>query len=104
MNDKLTLVYLISQLELQTHMHTAVPSDDQQPPDSPQGPTPEPYSFEFSKMPVTQTPGGTYKIADSTNFKVAKTIAVSEEPLTIGVISPDSIPELSPSFAVNAEV
>lgn len=54
------------------------PPDDQQPPTSPYGTTPEPYTYEFSKVPVTQVPGGTFKIADSTTFKVSKTIAVAE--------------------------
>lgn len=54
------------------------PPDNQQPPASPYGTTPEPYTYEFSKVPAIQVPGGTYKIADSTTFKVSKTIAVAE--------------------------
>lgn len=45
---------------------------------SPQGTIPQPFSYEFSKMPVTQYEGGTIKIADSTVFDVAKEIAVAE--------------------------
>ena len=55
------------------------PPDNQQPPTSPYGITSEPYTYEFSKVPVTQLAGGTIKIADSTTFKVSKTIAVAEQ-------------------------
>ncbi|KAJ3542026.1 hypothetical protein NM688_g6014 [Phlebia brevispora] len=55
-----------------------VPADDQQPPVSPNGPTPEPYTFPLSQMPVKQVAGGTVKIVDSRTFKVAKNIAVAE--------------------------
>ncbi|KAI0714338.1 oxalate decarboxylase [Cerioporus squamosus] len=55
-----------------------VPSDNQQAPQSPYGTTPEPYTFDFASMTPTQYPGGTVKVADSRNFKVAKTIAVAE--------------------------
>ena len=54
------------------------PPNNNPPPVSPFGNTPEPYTFEFSKVPVTQLGGGTIKIADSTTFKVSKTIAVAE--------------------------
>lgn len=54
------------------------PADDAQPPFDPQGHPADPYSFAFSEVPVTQLAGGTVKIADSTTFKVAKTIAVAE--------------------------
>ena len=56
----------------------APPADDQQPPESPYGMPPNPFTFEFSKVPVTQVPGGTIKVADSTTFKVAKSIAATE--------------------------
>ena len=59
-------------------MRLAPPADDQQPPISPYGSPPNPFTFEFSKVPVTQLAGGTIKIADSTTFKVSKTIAVAE--------------------------
>ncbi|KAI0635841.1 oxalate decarboxylase [Trametes polyzona] len=55
-----------------------IPADNQQPPTSPQGRTPLPYTFDFANMKPTQYPGGTVKIADSRNFEVAKTIAVAE--------------------------
>ncbi|KAI0649218.1 oxalate decarboxylase [Trametes meyenii] len=55
-----------------------VPADNQQPPISPQGTTPLPYTFDFANMKPTQYAGGTVKIADSRNFNVAKTIAVAE--------------------------
>lgn len=46
--------------------------------------TPEPYAYEFSKIAPTPKPGGSIKIADSTNFKVAKTIAVQEVEVEVG--------------------
>ncbi|KAI0710237.1 oxalate decarboxylase [Earliella scabrosa] len=55
-----------------------VPADDQKPPVSPYGPPPEPFTFDFANMKPTQHPGGTVKIADSRNFKVAQKIAVAE--------------------------
>ena len=57
---------------------TAVPSDDQKVPVSPYGTTPEPFTFDFTSVKPTQYPGGTVKVADSRNFKVAKKIAVAE--------------------------
>ncbi|PSR75577.1 hypothetical protein PHLCEN_2v9057 [Hermanssonia centrifuga] len=62
------------------------PADDQQPPVSPYGQPPEPYTYEFSKVPATQLQGGTVKIADSTTFKVAKTLAVAEITIEPGAI------------------
>lgn len=56
----------------------AAPADDQQPPVSPYGTTPVPFTYPFSQIPATQFAGGTVKIADSTTFKAAKTIAVAE--------------------------
>ena len=52
--------------------------DDTQPPMSPAGPVPLPFSFEFSKYPATQYSGGTAKIADSTVFNVSTQVAVAE--------------------------
>ncbi|KAH9925427.1 oxalate decarboxylase [Epithele typhae] len=54
------------------------PPDDLQPPVSPQGTVPEPFSFEFSKLPAKHYSGGTVKIADSTVFNVATQVAVAE--------------------------
>ncbi|KAI0767004.1 oxalate decarboxylase [Fomes fomentarius] len=54
------------------------PGDDQQPPKSPYGTVPEPFSYEFSKVAPTQYSGGTVKIADSTVFNVSTQIAVAE--------------------------
>ncbi|KAI0926153.1 hypothetical protein AcV5_008685 [Taiwanofungus camphoratus] len=54
------------------------PADDAQPSSSPQGRTLVPYTFPLSQVNATQLPGGTLKIADSTNFEAAKTIAVGE--------------------------
>ena len=54
------------------------PPDDQQPPQSPAGPVPQPFSYPFSKMAPTQYSGGTAKIADSTVFGVSTQVAVAE--------------------------
>ncbi|KAJ2995279.1 hypothetical protein NUW54_g7415 [Trametes sanguinea] len=54
------------------------PPDNQQPPQSPAGEIPEPFSFPFSKVQPTQYTGGTVKIADSTTFNISKEIAVAE--------------------------
>lgn len=64
----------------------APPADDAQPPSDPQGTPPEPYSYAFSQEPVTQLAGGTVKIADSTKFKVAQTIAVAEVTIEPGAM------------------
>lgn len=56
----------------------APPADDQQPPVSPHGTTPNPFTFEFSKVQATQVPGGTSKIVDSRTFKVSTSIAAAE--------------------------
>ena len=69
--------------------NTAVPADNQQPPLSPNGPSVVPYTYPFSQVPVKKLPGGTVKIADSRNFKVAKTIAVAEV-----TVEPGSMREL----------
>jgi len=53
------------------------PADNQQIPTSPQGTVPEPFSFAFSNVPVTQYEGGSVKIADSRLFKIS-TLAVAE--------------------------
>ncbi|KAI0661642.1 oxalate decarboxylase [Cubamyces menziesii] len=66
-----------------------VPADNQQPPTSPQGTTPLPYTYDFASMKPTQYAGGTVKIADSRNFKVAKDIAVAEV-----TVEPGSMREL----------
>ncbi|TFY64564.1 hypothetical protein EVJ58_g2554, partial [Rhodofomes roseus] len=62
------------------------PASNAQAPTDPQGQTTEPYSFPLSQMNATQRPGGTVKIVDSTNFKVAKTIAVAEVTLEPGAM------------------
>ncbi|KAH9856026.1 oxalate decarboxylase [Lenzites betulinus] len=54
------------------------PADNQQPPQSPAGEIPLPFSYPFSQVTPTQYSGGTAKIADSTTFKVATQIAVAE--------------------------
>ena len=56
-----------------------VPADDQKNPVSPYGETPEPFSFELSKIkPSIDNGGGSVKIVDSTTFKVSTTIAAAE--------------------------
>ncbi|KAH9930043.1 oxalate decarboxylase [Fomitopsis serialis] len=62
------------------------PASNAQAPYDPQGQTPEPYSYPLSQMNATQLPGGTIKIADSTKFKVAQTIAVGEITLEPGAM------------------
>ncbi|MCQ8240074.1 oxalate decarboxylase family bicupin [Acetobacteraceae bacterium KSS12] len=44
-------------------------------PSNPQGTVPNPYSFRMTAMTPKSMPGGTVRIVDSTNFKVATTIA-----------------------------
>jgi len=44
----------------------------------PYGGTPVPYAYNFSSEAVTQAPGGTFKIVDSSKFAVSTTIAVAE--------------------------
>ncbi len=74
----LLLALRLSLTSLVCPVRAAVPSDNQQAPQSPDGTTPEPYTFDFASMKPTQYPWGTVKVADSRNFKVAKTIAVAE--------------------------
>ena len=71
----------------------APPADDQQPPISPYGSPPNPFTFEFSKVPVIQRPGGTIKVADSRTFKVATSIAVAEV-----TVEPGAMRELHVSY------
>ncbi|KAI0749398.1 oxalate decarboxylase [Daedaleopsis nitida] len=63
-----------------------VPSDNQQAPQSPYGTTPEPFTFDFTNVEPTQYAGGTVKIADSRNFKVAQTIAAAEVTIEPGAM------------------
>ncbi|KAM5530414.1 hypothetical protein V8D89_015925 [Ganoderma adspersum] len=58
-------------------------------PEDPLGGPPEPYSYDFANMAPTRYAGGTVKIADSRNFKVAKEIAVAEVS-----VEPNSMREL----------
>jgi hypothetical protein len=46
--------------------------------------TPEPYTFQLSKMKPTELNGGSVKIVDSTTFKVSKTIAAAELTVEVG--------------------
>jgi oxalate decarboxylase len=43
----------------------------------PQGPTPKTFSHRLLKQTPLQTPGGTVRIADSTNFPISKSIAAA---------------------------
>ena len=45
---------------------------------SPEGFSSVPFTYEFSKAPTTNYTGGNVKVADSTIFKAAKSIAVAE--------------------------
>ncbi|EED81598.1 candidate oxalate decarboxylase [Postia placenta Mad-698-R] len=62
------------------------PDPNAQPPSSPQGQTPLPYTFPLSQVEATKFPGGTTKIVDSTTFKVSKTMAVAEVTLEPGAM------------------
>ncbi|KAF9262444.1 oxalate oxidase [Marasmius fiardii PR-910] len=53
---------------------------------SPQGTVPDPYTFAFSKVNETITPGGSVKIVDSRSFKISKTIAAAEVTVNPGGI------------------
>ena len=46
--------------------------------------TPEPYTYAFSQVEPMRKPGGTVKIADSSNFKVSSKIAVGEVVVDVG--------------------
>jgi hypothetical protein len=48
----------------------ADPDPNALPPTDPHGQIPNPYAFNLSQVKPTQLPGGTIKIADSTNFTV----------------------------------
>lgn len=74
------------EVSLTVDLLTDPPPPDAQAPYDPQGQSPEPYTFAFSQQNTTQFPGGTLKIADSTNFKVATTIAVGEVKLEPGAM------------------
>ncbi|CAL1716021.1 unnamed protein product [Somion occarium] len=54
------------------------PSDSASAVTSPQGTTPEPYTFKFSQVKATQLSGGTAKVVDSTTFKISTGIAAAE--------------------------
>ncbi|TFK73226.1 oxalate decarboxylase [Pluteus cervinus] len=63
-----------------------LPGPDSDAPKSPQGTVPDPYSFKLSQVPATKVAGGSVRIADSSTFKVSKTIAVAEVTVDPGAI------------------
>ncbi|KAF9532687.1 oxalate decarboxylase [Crepidotus variabilis] len=63
-----------------------LPQPDKDAPKSPEGQVENPYSFAFSKVKATQTPGGSYKVVDSRTFKASKTIAAAEVTLEPGAV------------------
>jgi oxalate decarboxylase/phosphoglucose isomerase-like protein (cupin superfamily) len=46
--------------------------------------TPNPYTFQFSKVKPEQKQAGTVKIVDTRTFNVSKTIAAAEVELEVG--------------------
>ncbi|RPD61217.1 oxalate decarboxylase [Lentinus tigrinus ALCF2SS1-6] len=54
------------------------PPPNEQPPKSPQGTIPDPFTFAFSKVKPTQFSGGTFKPVDSTLFKASTEISAAE--------------------------
>ncbi|KAI0073874.1 oxalate decarboxylase [Panus rudis PR-1116 ss-1] len=57
---------------------TEPPSDDATAVKSPQGTSPEPYTYALSKVKATQLSGGSVKVVDSTSFKISTGIAAAE--------------------------
>ncbi|KAG6843607.1 hypothetical protein H0H87_002625, partial [Tephrocybe sp. NHM501043] len=54
---------------------------------SPQGIVPKPFLFPFSKVKPHKFSGGTVKIADTSTFKISKTMTVAEVTVEPGAIS-----------------
>ena len=73
----------------------AVPSDNQQAPQSLYGTVPEPFTFNFTDIEPTRYAGGSVKIADSRNFKVSQTIAAAEV-----TVEPGAMRELHVSISL----
>jgi len=46
--------------------------------------TPNPFTFEFSKVAPVKKPGGTVKIVDTRTFKVSQKISAAEVELDVG--------------------
>ena len=46
--------------------------------------TPNPFTFEFSKVAPVRKPGGTVKIVDNRTFKVSQKISAAEVELDVG--------------------
>ena len=62
------------------------PPDDATDVVSPNGETPNPFSFQLSKVKPTQLNGGTVKIVDSRTFTISKEIAAAEITVEPGAI------------------
>ncbi|TFK84078.1 oxalate decarboxylase [Polyporus arcularius HHB13444] len=54
------------------------PPHNEQPPTSPQGKIPDPWTFAWSQVKPTQFSGGTFKAVDSTTFKASTEISAAE--------------------------
>lgn len=70
---------------------TAAPADNAQPPESPLGQVPSPFTFAFSQVNATQYSGGSAKIADTRTFGISTTISVAEvtvEPGAMRFVAP----------------
>lgn len=68
-------------------------------PKSPAGVAPLPYTFRASQLKPTPLAGGSVKIIDSSNFKIAQTIAAAEV-----TVVPGAIRELHVSRCVFAQL
>ncbi|KAI0342831.1 oxalate decarboxylase [Trametopsis cervina] len=62
------------------------PADDAVAPADPVGEVPNPFTYKFSEVKATPSSGGSFKVADSTTFKAATTIAVAEVTVNPGAI------------------
>ena len=65
---------------------TDPPSPNATAPEDPQGQVPNPFTFKFSAVQPTQYSGGTIKVADSTTFKAATSIAAAEVTVEPGAL------------------
>ncbi|KIJ06555.1 hypothetical protein PAXINDRAFT_103315 [Paxillus involutus ATCC 200175] len=60
------------------YIFPAIPPDNQQAPQSPQGTVPHPFTYPLSQVPITPLSGGSVKVVDSTVFTASTTIAAAE--------------------------
>ncbi|KAF9221202.1 Bicupin oxalate decarboxylase oxidase [Gyrodon lividus] len=62
------------------------PPDNQEPPQSPQGTVPHPFTYLLSQVPITPLSGGSVKVVDSTVFTASTTIAAAEVTVNPGAM------------------